>query len=63
MEDNCTSPYTSTEYAIVAGLNAATAFISLLASLFVVSLIVLFKKHRFFTQRLVLYLTVSVILD
>ena len=63
MEDNCTSPYTSTEYAIVAGLSAATAFISLLASLFVVSLIVLFKKHRFFTQRLVLYLTVSVILD
>ena len=63
MEDNCTSPYTSTEYAIVAGLSAATAFISLLASLFIVSLIVLFKKYRFFTQRLILYLTISVILN
>ena len=62
MEENCTSPYTSTKYAIVAGLSAATAFISLLAGLFVVSLIVLFKKYRFFTQRLILYLTISVIL-
>ena len=62
MEENCTSPYTSTKYTIVAGLSAATAFISLLASLFVVSLIVLFKKYRFFTQRLILYLVLSVIL-
>ena len=60
---NCSLPYTQHEYAIVAGLSAASAFISLLASCFIVSLIVLFKKWRFFTQRLVLYLAVSVILE
>ena len=63
MEDNCTSPYISTQYTIVAGLSAASAFISLLASCFIVSLIVLFKKWRSFTQRLVLYLAISVILE
>ena len=62
-ETNCTSPYTSRDYAIVAGISAVTAFISLLASCFVVSLIVLFKKWKFFAQRLVLYLAISVILE
>ena len=63
MEDNCSSPYTRHEYAIVAGLSAASAFVSLLASCFIVSLIVLFKKWEFFSQRLILYLAVSVILE
>ena len=63
MSMNCSLPYTQHEYAIVAGLSAASAFVSLLASCFIVSLIVLFKKWRFFTQRLVLYLAVSVILE
>ena len=60
---NCSLPYTRHEYAIVAGLSAASAFVSLLASCFIVALIVLFKKWRFFSQRLVLYLAVSVILE
>ena len=60
---NCSLPYTRHEYAIVAGLSAASAFVSLLASCFIVSLIVLFKKWRFFTQRLVLYLALSVIFE
>ena len=60
---NCSLPYTQHEYAIVAALSAVSAFISLLASCFIVSLIVLFKKWRFFTQRLVLYLAVSVIFE
>ena len=63
MSMNCSLPYTRHEYAIVAGLSAASAFVSLLASCFIVSLIVLFKKWRFFTQRLVLYLALSVIFE
>ena len=63
MSTNCSLPYTRHEYAIVAGLSAASAFVSLLASCFIVSLIVLFKKWRFFTQRLVLYLALSVIFE
>ena len=63
INQNCSSPYTRHEYAIVAGLSAASAFISLLASCFIVSLIILFKKWAFFSQRLVLYLAVSVILE
>ena len=63
MSTNCSLPYTQHEYAIVAGLSAVSAFISLLASCFIVSLIILFKKWRFFTQRLVLYLAISVIFE
>ena len=48
---------------IAAGLNAASGFVSLLASCFVVALVVLFKKWKFFTQRLVLYLAISVALQ
>ena len=45
---------------VVGGLNAASGFVSLLASCFVIALVVLFKKWQFFTQRLVLYLAISV---
>ena len=59
---NCSSPYTGHEYVIVAALSAASAFISLLASYFIVSIIVLFKKWKFFAQRLFLYLAIAAIL-
>ena len=59
---NCSSHYTGQEYVIVAALSATSAFISLLASCFIVSIIVLFKKWKFFPQRLFLYLAISVIL-
>ena len=59
---NCSSPYTGHEYVIVAALSAVSAFISLLASCFIISIIVLFKKWKFFAQRLFLYLAMSVIL-
>ena len=50
-------------FVIVAGLNVAFGFISLLASCLVIALVVLFKKWKFFTQRLVLYLAISVGLE
>lgn len=58
---NCSST-SEEEYllAIVGGLGAASGFISLLASCLVIALLVLFKKWQFFTQRLVLYLAISV---
>ena len=57
---SCT-PFAQHRYAIVAGLSTASAFVSLLASCFVIFLIVLFKKWRFFAQRLVLYLAIAVV--
>ena len=48
-------------FEVVGGLNAASGFVSLLASCLVIALIVLFKKWQFFTQRLVLYLAISVV--
>lgn len=50
-------------FVIVAGLNVAFGFISLLASCLVIALVILFKKWQFFTQRLVLYLAISVGLE
>ena len=58
MNGNSCSEATGT--AIVGGVSAASGFISLLASCFVIALVVLFKKWQFFTQRLVLYLAISV---
>ena len=45
---------------IVGGLSTASGFVSLLASCLVIALVILFKKWKFFTQRLVLYLAISV---
>ena len=46
-------------YAIVATVSAVSGFISLLASSFIIFIICLFKKWRFFSQRLVLYLAIT----
>jgi hypothetical protein len=59
---NCSSPFDDRIYAIVAAVGAVSGFISFLASCFVVFIIVLFKKWRFFTQRLILYLAITSVL-
>lgn len=57
------SPYDAKEYAIVAALSAATAFLSLVACCFVLFVMILFKKFQYFQQRLLLYLTIAALLD
>ena len=57
------SVFATTEYAIVAGVSAASASVSFIACLGVITLIILFKKYLFFTQRLILYLTIAALLD
>ena len=59
----CFQPSEERVFIIVAGLNVVLGFISLLASCLVIALVVLFKKWQFFTQRLVLYLAISVGLE
>jgi hypothetical protein len=61
MTVNCSSLVEEKVVVIVGGLQAATGFVSLLASCLVIALVVLFKKWQFFTQRLVLYLAISVV--
>ena len=57
---SCPSPFDSKEYRIVvAAVSAATSVVSILACVFVILLIVLFKRYMFFTWRLVLYLTIA----
>ena len=53
------SPYDSQQYAIVAVVSVVSAAVSFLACVFVILLIVLFKRYMFFTWRLVLYLTIA----
>ena len=60
---NCSAPFTATAYTVVAGLSAVSAFISLLACCFIVFVIVLFKKWQYFSQHLLFYLAVAVILE
>lgn len=54
-EDN---PFYRPIYATVAAVAAVSGFVSLIASCFVIFIIVLFKKWQFFTQRLILYLAI-----
>ena len=54
--------YDTAKYKAVAAVRASVGFISFLACLVVVGLFVLFKKYRFFSQRLILYLTVAALL-
>ena len=60
---NCTSPYDDHIYVIVASVAATVGFISLLASCFVIFIITIFKKWRFPTQRLILYLAITAALS
>ena len=56
---SCPSPFDSKEYRIVAVVSAGSAAVSFLACVYVILLIVLFKRYTFFTWRLVLYLTIA----
>lgn len=57
-------PYNRTEYAvIVPAISTASALVSALACAGVIALIFLFKKHQFFTQRLVLYLNIIALIN
>ena len=56
------SPYDSPDYARVALASALSASVSLIAASFVVFVIIFFKKWKFTTQRLVLYLAISSLL-
>lgn len=64
MEDsaNCTD-YTETKYVAVAIVRAVSGSISFFASLSVILMIIFFKKYILFSQRLILYLAVAVMLN
>ena len=55
--------YNTSEFVALAAVNSALGGVSLLACLFVIGLIFLFKKYLIFTQRLILYLTVGAALE
>ncbi len=55
-------PYGTESYVAVAALSAGLAFISILLILTVIFIMVIFKKLRFFSQRLILYLAITAIL-
>lgn len=58
-DDDCYDEFESTEYKVAAALRAGVGLLSFLACLGVVLIIVLYKKYRFFTQRLILYLAIA----
>lgn len=58
----CSDPFSSKTFSIVAALAAASGFVSFLASCFAVFVIILFRKWKFFSQRLVFYLAISTVL-
>ena len=61
-DSNCSS--WSKDNTIVIGITeAVTAFVSILGCLLVIAIMVIYKKYLFTMQRLVLYLTISVLLD
>ena len=60
---NCREQFETPTFIAIAGLRAMMGSLSLLASLFVISIIIYFKKHVLYTQRLVLYLSISVALN
>ena len=63
MPSNQCSVYDNKDFALVAVTNSAVALISLLACIFAISIVILFKKWKFFSQRLILYLIISAMLN
>ena len=58
-ETSCYETLDSTQYKIASALRASVGLFSFFCCLGVVLVIVLYKKYKFFTQRLVLYLTIA----
>ncbi len=58
-DSECYSPYDSHDYTIVAAISSTMGAISFLACLFMIGIIILYKKYLFFTQRLILYLSIA----
>lgn len=58
-DTNCFEQYNTKAYAAVVGIRCAAGCVSVVCCLAVIVLIFLMKKHQFFTQRLILYLTLS----
>ena len=54
--------YNGTKYMVVGILHSCSAAVSFFSSLLVIGMIILFRKHRFFSQRLILYLSVAALL-
>lgn len=59
MAVNCTEGFTNSQFIIIASLRAGTGLVCLLVSLLLMAVIIILKKHLIFTQRLILYLTIS----
>ena len=55
----CFEVFNDQKYAAVVGIRAGAGAISMICCLGMIALIFLLKKHVFFTQRLILYLTLS----
>ena len=56
-------PYNSTQYHAVTILTVCVAFVSALTCLLVIGGIIYLKKYLFFTQRLILYLSIAAVLN
>ena len=56
---SCFEQYDNTVFVIVVGLRVAGGIISFFCCLAMILLIIIFKKYKFFTQRLILYLAIS----
>lgn len=62
-ETNCREQFETQTFIAIAGLRAMMGSISFLTSIFVIIVIVYFKKYVLYTQRLILYLSISVSLN
>ncbi len=62
-DDSSCSPFDTIEYVAVAVTSAGTGLISTIACAAVISLIVLYKKYYFHTQRIILYLSIAAFLN
>ena len=60
--DSCNLQFDTNDFKAVAAVRASVGFVSFVACILVVGLIVLFKKYKFFTQRLILYLAIAAML-
>lgn len=61
-EANCTTLFDTFEFTKVAIVTAVASALTLLVCLVVIILIIVLKKYKFFSQRLILYITITVVL-
>ena len=62
-DDNCTTKLKRDDWKLIGISGAVSSCLSILGCIFIIAIMIIYKKYVFATQRLIIYLTISILLN